>query len=143
MTPYGKVAHAALCATSLIAEHYDAKHPVRFSSQQIAKRRKLSQAIVAKVLTTLSQTGVVVGMPGPGGGYTLARSPEQITLLDIVAPFERLELSVSCPHGEGGCDLGENCPLYQQLDKFRLDVTDFLEHTTLQGFQKSIVRSIE
>ena len=109
MSPYGKVAQAAICATSMLAEHYDAKSPKRFNSADIAKSRKLSQAIVAKVLTTLSQSGVVHGAPGPGGGYTLARPPEQITLLDIVSPFERLEPSVSCPYGEGWCGTGAHC----------------------------------
>lgn len=137
MSPYGKVAQAAICATSMLAEHYDAKSPKRFNSADIAKSRKLSQAIVAKVLTILSQSGVVHGAPGPGGGYTLARPPEQITLLDIVSPFERLEPSISCPYGEGWCGVGAHCPLHKQLDKFRVDVTKFLKSTTLKGFQAS------
>lgn len=136
MSPYGKVAQAAICATSLLAEHYDAIEPKRFNSADIAKQRKLSQAIVAKVLTILSQAGVVHGTPGPGGGYTLARAPAQITLLDVVAPFERLEPSVSCPYGEGWCGVGPHCPLHNQLEKFRSDVTKFLQTTTLKGFCK-------
>lgn len=135
MSPYGKVAQAAICATSLLAQHYNAKTPQRFNSAEIAKTRKLSQAIVAKVLTVLSQTGVVIGAPGPGGGYTLARPPEKITLLDIVSPFDRLEPSVNCPYGEGWCGTGPHCPLHHQLDKIRVDVTKFLKTTTLKGFQ--------
>jgi Rrf2 family protein len=138
MSPYGKLAQAAICATSMLAEHYNAKSPQRFNSADIAKARKLSQAIVAKVLTILSQIGVVNGAPGPGGGYTLARPPEQITLLDIVAPFERLEPSVSCPYGEGWCGVGPHCPLHQQLDRFRAEVAKFLKTTTLKGFQTSV-----
>ena len=136
MSPYGKVAQAAVCATSFLAENYDANNARRFNSADIAKSRKLSQAIVAKVLTILSQSGVVKGAPGPGGGYTLARSPEQITLLDIVAPFERLEPTISCPYGEGWCGVGPQCPLHKQLDRLRVDVTKFLQTTTLKGFKK-------
>ena len=137
MSPYGKVAQAAICSTSMLAENYDAKSPKRFNSADIAKARKLSQAIVAKVLTILSQSGVVIGAPGPGGGYTLARPPEKITLIEIVSPFERLEPSVACPYGEGWCGVGPHCPLHKQLDKFRADVNKFLKTTTLKGFEST------
>lgn len=135
MTPYGKVAQAALCATSLLAEHFDAKSPKRFSSGEIAKERKLSQALVAKVLTVLSQAGLVTGAPGPGGGYSLARPPAEITLLEVVAPFERLEPNVACPYGEGWCGTGPQCPLHHQLLKFQTDASNFLSSTTLNSFR--------
>jgi Rrf2 family protein len=135
MQPYGKVAQAAICATSLLAEHYDSHTPQRFSSGDIAKQRKLSQAIVAKVLTTLSQVGVVTGAPGPGGGYTLSRAPSEITLLDVVAPFERIEPDIVCPYGEAWCGVGPHCPLHHQLVKFQADVAKFLSVTTLNSFR--------
>lgn len=138
MSPYGKVAQAAICAASFLAQHYDAKSPKRFSSAEIAEARKLSKALVAKVLTILSQLGVVEGAPGPGGGYTLARAPDRVTLAEIVAPFERLEPSITCPFGEGWCGVGPHCPLHHQLDKLRVDLTKFLKNTTLKGFQKSL-----
>ncbi len=136
MTPYGKVAQAAICATSLLAEHYSSESPARFTSGEIAKKRNLSQAIIAKVLTILSQAGVVSGAPGPGGGYTLARTPSEITLLDVVSPFERLEAIVVCPYGEGWCGTGPQCPLHHQLLKFRVDLAEFLASTTLASFCK-------
>ncbi len=135
MSPYGKVSQAAICATSLLAEHYNPKAPARFSSSEIAIKRKLSQALVAKVLTILSQSGVVVGAPGPGGGYTLARSPDKITLLDVVGPFERAESTVVCPYGDGWCGTGPHCPLHNQLLKFQADVSSFLRSTTLENFR--------
>ena len=69
MSPYGKVSQAAIAAASLLAESYSSEDAKRLSSREIAEKRKLSQAIVAKVLTTLSQVGIVTGSPGPGGGY--------------------------------------------------------------------------
>ncbi len=135
MSPYGKVAQAAISATSLLAEHYDLREPKRFNSADIAKARKLSQAIVAKVLTILSQAGIVIGAPGPGGGYTLARPPEKISLKEIVSPFERLEPDISCPLGDGWCGVGPQCPLHVQLAKIQSDVTKFLKTTTLKDFR--------
>ena len=134
MTPYGKVAQAAISATSLLAEHYTEAGGTRLNSREIAARRNLSQAIVGKVLTTLSQVGVVTGAPGPGGGYTLARPPHNITLSEIVAPFERLENTLLCPLGEGWCGNGPQCPLHSRLDILRQQITSFLQETTLAKF---------
>lgn len=135
MSPYGKVAQAAISAASLLAENYSAVGAVRLNSREIAEKRKLSQAIVAKVLTTLSQVGLVTGSPGPGGGYTLACDPKQVTLQQVVAPFERQEPSLSCPFGEGWCGTGVQCPLHKQLERLRVQMADFLTKTTLASFQ--------
>lgn len=134
MTPYGKIAQAAIAATSLLAEHYAPGGGTRFNSRDIAARRKLSQPIVAKVLTTLSQTGVVTGAPGPGGGYTLARPPSQIPLKAVVEPFDRLDDHLVCPFGEGWCGQGPHCPLHLQLSDLRSRITEFLRETTLAAF---------
>ena len=137
MTHYGKVAQAAVSAASLLAEHYKEEGGSRLNSREIAENRKLSQAIVAKVLTTLSQTGLVNGAPGPGGGYWLARPPKEITLNDIITPFERLDTTLMCPFGEDWCGTGPHCPLHQQFVQFRQQMSDFLQQTTLAQFQNS------
>jgi Rrf2 family iron-sulfur cluster assembly transcriptional regulator len=141
MSPYGKVAQAAISATSLLAEHYDSREPKRFNSADIAKARMMSQALVAKVLTILSQAGIVIGAPGPGGGYTLARPPEKISLKEIVSPFERLESEIACPFGDGWCGVGPQCPLHAQLSKIQSDVKKFLKTTTLKEFRSLPPRS--
>lgn len=135
MTPYGKVAQAAIAAMSLLAEHYTEEGAKRLNSREIAEQRKLSQAIVGKVLTTLSQTGLVSGSPGPGGGYTLARPPQAITLNEVIAPFDRLDSTLMCPFGEGWCGTGPQCPLHTQLEQLRQQISTFLQQTTLAKFQ--------
>ena len=77
-----------------MAEVYCDDPPVRLSSLQIAEHRKLMKPVVAKVLTVLSQAGLVTGSPGPNGGYRLAKPPEQISLYDISIHFDQLEESL-------------------------------------------------
>lgn len=135
MTPYGKVAQAAIAAMSLLAEKYSPEGGERLNSREIASTRNLSQAIVGKVLTTLSQQGLVWGSPGPGGGYRLARPPEEITLLQVVSPFDRMEETLLCPFGEGWCGTGPHCPLHDQLSRWREEIAAFLSQTTLAAFE--------
>lgn len=136
MTAYGKVSQAAIASMSFLAEKYSADEPRYLSSGEIAQARKLSQALVAKVLTTLSQIGLVIGTRGPGGGYTLAIKPGEITLQDVVAPFERQDDTLGCPFGPGWCGTGPECPLHQELESMRNRLAHFLQTVTLDRFLK-------
>jgi Rrf2 family protein len=134
MTPYGKTAQTAIAAVSRLAEVYDPDKRVKLNSADIAGKRDLPQPVVAKVLTTLSQAGIVNGSPGPGGGYWLGRPPEEITLYDVVILFERLEDNVSCPFGPNYCGNGPHCPLHLDLLKVREQMVTFLKTSTFTRF---------
>jgi Rrf2 family iron-sulfur cluster assembly transcriptional regulator len=133
MIRFGRTAQTAIAATSLLAEVYDGGH-TRLSSHEIAERRGLPQPVVAKVLTTLSALGVVDGSRGPGGGYWLARSPDRISLYEIVAEFERLEDRVMCPFGPDWCGQGDPCPMHDTLVRFDQDWETYLRQTHLDVF---------
>ena len=134
MTPYGKIAQTAIAAVSRLAEVYDSAKPKKLNSAEIAERRHFPQPMVAKVLTILSQAGVVHGTPGPGGGYWLARSPDAVTLYDVVSLFERFDESVSCPFGPDYCGTGPHCPLHADILKIRGQMVAFLQTSTFAEF---------
>jgi Rrf2 family protein len=113
MFGYGKMSGCAVAAMSALAECH--AEGVQLSSQQIAESRNLSQPLVAKVLTVLSQAGFVHGSRGPGGGYRLAHEPKSITLFEVVDLFEGHRDPSSCPFGPGYCGTGEPCPLHNML----------------------------
>lgn len=51
---------------------------------------------LAKQLQALSQAGIVESTPGPKGGYRLARSAAEITVLDVVVAIEGDESAFTC-----------------------------------------------
>jgi Rrf2 family protein len=53
-------------------------------AREIAGAAGLSDAFLAKVLAQLVKAGLARSVKGPGGGYSLARAPKEITLLDII-----------------------------------------------------------
>ncbi len=132
MTPYGKTAQNAIAAMSRLAEAY--QEGLVLSSLEIARDRNLPQTLVAKLLTGLSQAGLVEGSRGPGGGYRLARAPGKIALLDIVAVFERIEDRTLCPFGPGWCGKNHPCPLHDQYARFNEQFDAFLRQTKLSVF---------
>jgi Rrf2 family protein len=48
----------------------------------------LSPSYLLKHLQALTGAGILESVPGPAGGYRLARAPERISLLDIVLAVE-------------------------------------------------------
>ena len=132
MIRYGKSTQNAIAAMSRLAEVYD--DDARLSSHDIAKTRGIAQTLAAKLLTQLSGAGLVSGAPGPRGGYALAKSPAEITLMDITAVFERTDDRVTCPFGAGWCGNNEPCPIHDQLVELDRQTEQFLTTTTLERF---------
>jgi Rrf2 family protein len=85
------------------------------SADDLAEATKVPRRYLNKVLQDLVRDDLLRSQPGPGGGYSLARSPTKITILDVVnavAPLERIH---SCP-----LNLATHttlCPLHAELDR--------------------------
>ncbi|KCV81188.1 hypothetical protein ATO10_13444 [Actibacterium atlanticum] len=62
----------------------------------LAEFHGVSTSYLLKHLQTLSRAELVQSVPGPTGGYRLARAPEDITLLDIVLAVEGPEPAFRC-----------------------------------------------
>ncbi len=127
---YGKTAANGIAVMSYLA----ADPSRRAGSAEIAKARKISRVLTAKLLTQLAAAGLVSGQPGPGGGYTLAKPANKIRLLDIVQLFEQTKTPVRCPFGSGWCGHGDPCPLHDSISGLAETARRFLETTTLGVF---------
>ena len=129
----GKTAQNAIAAVSYLAEcHRD--NLGMMSSQSVADARRFSKPLAAKILTTLSQAGIVTGATGPGGGYKLAKKPSEISLMQVVSCFELQNRSVMCPFGEGWCGNYDPCPLHEEIFEMEEKVVSFFENNDFGGF---------
>lgn len=127
---YGKTASNAVAIMS-----YLAADPHRLAgSTEIARIRKISPALTAKLLTRLAAAGFVKGLPGPHGGYSLKKAAREISLFDIVSLFEQTELPSLCPFGEGHCGNQPPCPLHDQIKSLIHESEQFLQNTRLSVF---------
>ncbi len=130
-----KTTQNAIAAMSRLAQIYD-DPSLSAASKEIAESRDLPVPAVAKILTELSRGGLVIGSPGPGGGYRLARKPEEISLMDVVVLFERTSYA-TCPFGPDWCGHGEPCPLHHSLVAMKQIFDDYLRNTTFAVFKLS------
>lgn len=127
---YGKTSANAIAVMSFLAA--DPKR--RAGSGEIAKSRNISRALTAKLLTQLAAAGLVRGQPGPGGGYTLAKPPGKICLLDIASLFEQTEPPSLCPFGPDWCGKGSPCPLHDTIGGIIDSNRVFMKKTSLAIF---------
>lgn len=96
----------ALRAMSCLAYEPDRLTP----TPELAKLTKVPANYLAKVLQSLAQADLIVGRRGVGGGYRLAKSATEITLLDVVNAIDPVEPINGCPlglpnHGDALCPL--------------------------------------
>jgi Rrf2 family protein len=74
---------------------------------KLAELHELPPAYLAKHLQALSAAGIVESVPGPRGGYRLARPAAEITVLDVVLAVDGEEPAFTCTEirqcGPGAC----------------------------------------
>lgn len=133
---YGKATETAIAAMSRLAEVFD-DGTTKLSAVDIAESRGLQKPFVAKVMTTLSQAGLVNGSRGPGGGFSLAKHPKEISIYDVFCLFEREDDSDVCPFGGGICGEGDDCPLHDKLTNVQETIDDVLHNTTFDVFRSA------
>ena len=97
------------------------------SVKEIAERTHLPQPYLEQILLSVKGAGLVRSKRGVGGGYVLARPPDDITLADIVDAVEgpQIIMAEHPDHCEGHCILQE---VWVGVDEESRRV---LEHVTL------------
>lgn len=97
---------------------------------EIAQGAGVPLSYLAKVLQTLARADLVRSVRGAAGGYELARSPEELTVFDVVQavdPFRRIE---RCPLGVP-CHRDGLCKLHRALDQAMANVEACLREATI------------
>lgn len=79
------------------------------SSRDIAQRQQVPEKYAGQLLAQLRVAGLVRSVRGQGGGFRLARPPEEITLLDIVLAFEGTLAPVPCVDEPDCCPRSPTC----------------------------------
>ncbi len=100
------------------------------STDELAQLTRVPRAYLSKVVQGLRGAGLLRSQRGIGGGVYLSRSPEEITILDVVNAVEPLLRIHTCPLGlkSHGTNL---CPLHAKIDSALADVEETFGNATL------------
>jgi Rrf2 family iron-sulfur cluster assembly transcriptional regulator len=97
----GTRARYAVMAMVDLAAHTGEK-PVRLTD--IAARQEIPLPYLEQIFAKLKKQGLLRSVKGPGGGYLLARAPEETDIAAIVvAADESLKMTRCGKHTKGGC----------------------------------------
>lgn len=100
-----------LRASVWLAQRAGETHKVR----EIAEGIQAAPGYLVKVLQRLAKAGILSAQRGSQGGFTLERSPDEVTVLDIINAVDPIERIQTCPLGLDAH--GEHlCPLHRRLD---------------------------
>jgi len=103
-----------------------------FATNEIATEFSISRNHLAKVVRDLADAGFVTTQRGVGGGFSLARPPQAITLGAVVRALEGDSALVECFREDGGdCALLPRCRLKIRLAAAREAFMHELDGTTL------------
>ena len=110
-----------------------AGEPTRsFATGEIAAEFGISRNHLAKVVRDLADGGFIATQRGVGGGFSLARPPQSITLGQVVRTLERKQGLVECFREDGGnCVLTPRCRLKKKLSEAREAFLKELDATSL------------
>src|SRR3954467_12579180 len=124
----GDYASRALLSLALRA---DQEAPT--SGRDVADGTGLPQPYLEQILLALKGAGLVRSKRGVGGGYVLARSPEEITLGQIVSAVDG-PIAVGDfgePHQNGACDHEGQCVLLSVWSEVGRHMREHLDSFTL------------
>ena len=124
----GDYASRALLSLAL---HGDAQSPT--SVRDIAERTGLPQPYLEQILLALKGAGLVRSKRGVGGGYVLARPPEEITLGQIVSAVDGPIVAgdFGRPHENGACEHEGQCILLTVWSEVGEHMREHLDSFTL------------
>lgn len=111
-----------------------ARHPERLTrnAPDLAVAARLPLPTVSKILKILAREGLLVPHRGAKGGFSLARSPEEITVLDVIGALEGpIALTECSAHGTERCGIETLCPVSTNWQRINRAVLGALRGITL------------
>lgn len=112
---------------------YLAKQPKGTISlvSEIAEAVQVPQTFLAKIFQSFAKQGLIHSYRGTGGGFTLGRAPEAITLREIVEAVEGPIIPNRCLLGSGACERVDGCTVHPVWKSVQEKVVELLEGVTL------------
>ena len=129
LTTKGRYAVRALYCLST----YQTDRPTPLS--EVAKRQNISLNFLEQLFVHLRKNGIVTSVRGPRGGYRLSKTPEKITIGEILRAVGETTFPVFCSDdyssGKKPCPRADECVTHMLWDKLGKTINKFLDSTTL------------
>jgi FeS assembly SUF system regulator len=134
MLRLSKLTDYATVILSHMAKNTDHVH----SAIGVAEVTGISLPTASKIMKLLVNGKLLVSTRGSNGGYTLARSPECISIADVIAILEGPIGLTECSISHVGCEQASGCEIGANWSLISRVITDALAAVSLADMIKPI-----
>jgi Rrf2 family protein len=106
----------------------------RAATSQIAQEKQIPPSFLAKIVSQLSVAGLLQTSRGARGGVSLARAPQDISILEVVEAIDGPILLNECVASKGVCTFGDTCVMRPLWCDAQAELVGRLKSTTLDKF---------
>jgi len=137
---------SAACKDAIRAMIYIAKENKKekrfISIKEIAKELNLSFYFLSKILQKLVKDGFLESYRGPNGGVKLTKDLKDISLLDIIASIDGLDVFTNCILGFEECSDDHPCAIHDKWADKRETIYNMFKESTLEDIEEEIERKM-
>ena len=102
----------------------------RRKAREISDKMGIPPKYLPQVLGALIRAGLVRSVAGPGGGYSLSRSPAEVSLLEVVEAAEGPVQNKKCVLRGGPCHWDHACSIHEAWANAQERLMDELAKTS-------------
>jgi Rrf2 family protein len=110
---------------------------------RIAEELKIPKEFISKILQSLTDHKLISSKKGKFGGFSLAKDPNKIKLIDIVEAIDGLDAFKTCVLGFPQCSSDVPCPVHESWGKLRNQAYDMLSNETLDELKEKAAEKIK
>jgi Rrf2 family protein len=108
----------------------------RAATSQIAEEQHIPPSFLAKIISQLSIAGLIHTSRGARGGVSLARLPDEVSILEVVEAIDGPISLNECTTSVNACPFGDDCPLRSLWCDTQAELVAKLRSTTFAEFVK-------
>ena len=116
---------------------FDRQNPI--SLRDISLRQNISLVYLEQIFSKLKKNNIVKSVRGTNGGYILAKTPEQIKLLNIFSAVDEKVKTIQCRReSKKGCNgRSTKCITHYLWDDLEMHINDFFDKKNLGDLLKN------
>ncbi len=111
--------------------HIAGRGGVSVSATEMVSALKIPRPFLRKLLQTLSAEGILRSFKGQGGGFSLAKRPQDVPLTDLVRIFQGTVELNQCIFKKKICPNRKTCVLRKEIQMIEKDVIERLHGITI------------
>jgi len=105
---------------------------IKVTAHDMAKELGMPATYLSKIMQLMAKHELVQATRGPTGGFSLESAAGDISLMQILLVTEGIHFTTECLLGLKVCEEATKCPVHDQWQPVKLEITSLLKHQTLE-----------